>query len=303
MGRTSRLDDGMTKRDEVVPGVIPMMSDEKPARRHVLRSRPVPQGGRVGFTLIEVLVVVSVIALLVAILLPSLRKAREQGKRIVCASNQKQILGGVHMYTSENKGWLPGSVPGFNASLTWIIRQEFYDGSTPPYPKRWVHLGLPYDARQIRDKKVYYCPSRREFPHVYPRGWYEYSSYHGLERVATAYVYALNGQVDRYPKGVRVTARLEELKVHEALLAGVVVGKSDKHQFPDVWAHKAGFNAGYTDGSVELKNVKGAIRLEALRLYGQNNIRLNDYFTYCYFQLLNGDRKWMDAFPNKPPGE
>ena len=32
-------------------------------------------------------------------------------------------------------------------------------------------------------------------------------------------------------------------------------------------------------------------------------IGLNDYFTYCYFQLLNGDRKWMDAFPNKPPGE
>jgi prepilin-type N-terminal cleavage/methylation domain-containing protein/prepilin-type processing-associated H-X9-DG protein len=44
-----------------------------------------------GFTLIEVLVVVAIIALLVAVLLPSLAKAREQSRRLQCASNERQI--------------------------------------------------------------------------------------------------------------------------------------------------------------------------------------------------------------------
>jgi prepilin-type N-terminal cleavage/methylation domain-containing protein/prepilin-type processing-associated H-X9-DG protein len=46
---------------------------------------------KVGFTLVELLVVISIIALLMAVLLPALAKAREQGKRIVCISNLKQL--------------------------------------------------------------------------------------------------------------------------------------------------------------------------------------------------------------------
>ena len=60
-------------------------------------SRPLPLTLR-AFTLIELLVVVAIIALLVAILLPSLNLAREQAKRTVCASHMKQMAISFHMY-------------------------------------------------------------------------------------------------------------------------------------------------------------------------------------------------------------
>ena len=60
-----------------------------------------------GFTLVELLVVIGIIALLVAILLPALTKAREQGNWVACMSNLKQIGNGMLMYANENKGHLP----------------------------------------------------------------------------------------------------------------------------------------------------------------------------------------------------
>jgi len=60
-----------------------------------------------GFTLIEVLVVVAIIALLVAVLLPSLSQAREQSRRVVCGSNMHQHLIVVMMYAHDNKGKFP----------------------------------------------------------------------------------------------------------------------------------------------------------------------------------------------------
>ncbi|MCC6579034.1 MAG: prepilin-type N-terminal cleavage/methylation domain-containing protein [Phycisphaeraceae bacterium] len=61
-----------------------------------------------GFTLIEVLVVISIIALLVAILLPSLAKAREAGRSAVCGSRVRQYGIATFMYIDENKDWTPG---------------------------------------------------------------------------------------------------------------------------------------------------------------------------------------------------
>lgn len=254
---------------------------------------------RWGFTLIEVLVVVAIIALIVAILLPSLRKAREQAKRVVCANNHKQILEGLYVYTNEYKGYLPISTEYWNASLTWIVYHNFEERYGW---KGWLHLGLLYGAHQIPDPKIYYCPSYTDFPHIYPEGWYGFSAANGGELKGTAFMYAIAGQIDRYPKGERVCVRTEDLDADEALISDMFVGRSSKFQQRDVWPHKGGVNAGYADGSVQLKNIEPAITSHAVELY-HSDIDSQDYFAYCFFKMLSGEKKWTDAFPHIPPGE
>jgi hypothetical protein len=62
---------------------------------------------RPALTLIEILVVVSIIALLIAILIPTLTKAREQSRTVVCLTHLQQIGSATGMYMSQNRDWYP----------------------------------------------------------------------------------------------------------------------------------------------------------------------------------------------------
>jgi prepilin-type N-terminal cleavage/methylation domain-containing protein len=62
---------------------------------------------RGAFTLVELLVVVGIIAILIALLMPVLARARRQANTAVCLSNLRQFGAGCQRYAAENKGWAP----------------------------------------------------------------------------------------------------------------------------------------------------------------------------------------------------
>ncbi|MBI4580452.1 MAG: type II secretion system protein [Planctomycetes bacterium] len=101
------------------------------------------QPERRGFTLIEVLVVVALIALLVSILLPSLRLAREQSKAVVCQSDLRQIMLGLRLYQQDHRGWLP-----LNAwsEYDWGVSKK----------NLWFYK---LQKKYMPDPKIYICPS------------------------------------------------------------------------------------------------------------------------------------------------
>jgi len=86
-----------------------------------------------GFTLIELLVVIAIIALLMAILVPALSRAREQGKRAVCLTHIRQLQLTWSMYCDENND----KVPAGDVYFSW----EFfpYNGGPQPSWHEWPH--------------------------------------------------------------------------------------------------------------------------------------------------------------------
>lgn len=79
-----------------------------------------------SFTLIELLIVIAVIAILAAMLLPALNKARDMAQKVKCTSNLRQIGLGVSMYANDNANWLLPSVQrkdGGNYFWHWSIAE------------------------------------------------------------------------------------------------------------------------------------------------------------------------------------
>jgi prepilin-type N-terminal cleavage/methylation domain-containing protein len=80
-----------------------------------------PHGGRRGFSLVELLVVIATLSLLLAILLPALSQARHQARRAACAANLRQVGVAIHLYADD----FAGSIP-FGPSGRPVTGSNFY---------------------------------------------------------------------------------------------------------------------------------------------------------------------------------
>src|SRR5689334_4961320 len=73
----------------------------------VMSKTPNRSSIRGGFTLVELLVVIGIIAILVAFLMPALTKARESALRAACGTQMRQYGIALQIYLNDYKGWLP----------------------------------------------------------------------------------------------------------------------------------------------------------------------------------------------------
>jgi prepilin-type N-terminal cleavage/methylation domain-containing protein/prepilin-type processing-associated H-X9-DG protein len=107
-----------------------------------------------GFTLVELLVVIGIIAVLIGILLPALTKARESAKRTACLSNLRQVHLAFALYAGNYKDQVPLGYRAGNKQFNSMI----YSFTT----QKIVLFGWLYNERLMREPRVFYCPSEND---------------------------------------------------------------------------------------------------------------------------------------------
>lgn len=171
--------------------------------------------GNAAFTLIELLVVIAIIAILAALLLPALRAAKEQAYRVACLNNNKQIGYGVHMYTGDNRDFMPhpnwrGDKP--NGVTADVIQGWLYtpvsgrppNMTTAPYntnPQLAYEGGLIW--QYLKNMRTYWCPIDRSN---------DYGGLYWSWRLNRQSTYLWNGAVNGYGDLGRTTFKQSQFR-------------------------------------------------------------------------------------------
>ncbi len=207
---------------------------------------------RKAFTLVELLVVIGIIAVLIAILLPALQRAKEQANRVKCAANLKQFGVAFQLYTTDNKGRFPAcGAEGLPEDwIWWQPNRRINDGPLVKY------LGKAFN------KALHICPSDDVESHPGGANAYKYS-------------YTLNYNLSGYPYGSNsVVKYCKQTSIKNPATKIMMIDESNETIDDGAWApqHYA------SDGHNLLSNRHDKRKEQSTdRNFGQGNVLFCDY--------------------------